>query len=279
MRIGGSGGLFGMKPEAVSKVAKRCGVSRAAVYAAIDDGRCPAITVNNVRKIDLHDPLVKAYMRDTIADKQQYPDRGKRPDPPIIQTKIDSPAKSPKQQYPVPDPPIIQTKIDSPAKSPKQQYPFPVPPIIQTKIDPPARSPKSVPNIPEIDNFMPSEVVSSGRDLKRRKALADAELQEIKAKLKAEEYFEKIGALVDLESLRRKMGKFTDVLITDLLYFPEEIADQLWLRAKAAGEKAPTVIREILSDRLTVIVEEAKRAARGVVPEDRDRRYSVIDEK
>ena len=138
------------------------------------------------------------------------------------------------------------------------------------------------PKVPTVPNVISVPVDLPADDqfaVKMRKAVASADLEEVKAKIKSEEYFEKVGAVVDRETLRIKMGKFTDVLVTSLLYYPEEIADSLWVRAKAAGDSAPKVIREVLADRLETIIENAKAAAREIVSEEKDRRYIVIDEE
>ena len=112
-----------------------------------------------------------------------------------------------------------------------------------------------------------------------RKAVADAALQEMKLRLSSADYFQKLGAVVDIESLRRKMGKFEDVLITHLIYMPEEIADQLWIAAKSSDDP-PKLIREYLADKIGVVVREAKLAVRDIVPEvDSVRKYVIIDDK
>jgi len=209
-----------LKLVSKAKVAQLCGVSKQAIGKAVKSGRCPTVQPEKgLPKIDLEDPIVRAFMRQAEQNKRGY------------ELANVSKPKEEKQ-----DPRIARAPVAE-------------------------------------DAFL-----AEHDELKIRKLSADADLQETKAKIKSTEYFERVGAIVDIESLRRKMGRFTDVLITDLLYLPEEIADQLWLRAKAAGEGAPKVIREVLADRIEVIVESAKRAARDIVPPEADRRYSVIDE-
>lgn len=116
-------------------------------------------------------------------------------------------------------------------------------------------------------------------DLKLKKLAADAALQEVKMRIASADYFKKLGAVVDLETLRQKMGKFTDILVTNLVYLPEEIADQIWMAAKASDDP-PKFIREFLADKLAVVVRDAKKAAKDVAPDDdMIRKYVIIDEK
>jgi len=123
----------------------------------------------------------------------------------------------------------------------------------------------------ELDDGMISQ-----SEANRLKAIADAALKQVKKEREALEYAEKLNAVIDAETLRRKMGVFADFLTTHLVYLPEDISSSLWMEAKASDDPEAT-IREVLGARIAKVIAEAKRVAAEIEPPPAGRRYLIVD--
>lgn len=100
-------------------------------------------------------------------------------------------------------------------------------------------------------------------------------LTTIKADRELLKYAREVEILVDNETLRRKMGRFMDFLLTSLVDFPGENSDILWMRAADADDPARE-IREFLEGRLGDVIKKAKLAAAELEPPDSDVKYVML---
>lgn len=109
-----------------------------------------------------------------------------------------------------------------------------------------------------------------------QKAYEETRLVKIKADTAVLKYAKDAGAVVDIETLKRKVGAFANFLVTHLIYMPEDVSALLWMSARS-DEDPERKIREILAKRIEVIIQEAKKAAAGVMPPDRGVKYIMLD--
>jgi hypothetical protein len=110
----------------------------------------------------------------------------------------------------------------------------------------------------------------------KQKAYEDTRLQKAKADKAVLEFAEKLGAVVDIETLEQRMGRFADFLVSQLLYMSEDVADIIYMRSKNA-ENPELVITEILQKRIAGIIEKAKIASARVVPRQNGAKYVILD--
>lgn len=108
-----------------------------------------------------------------------------------------------------------------------------------------------------------------------QKTYENTRLAKIKADMAVIDYAEKIGAVVDIETLKQKMNAFSSFLFTQLVYLPENIAVDLWMSARA-DEDPERKIRQILSKSIHKLIEEAKAAAAAVLPPDHGVKYVML---
>jgi len=108
-----------------------------------------------------------------------------------------------------------------------------------------------------------------------QKAYEDTRLKKIKADIAVIDYAEKIGAVVDIETLKQKMNAFSSFLFTHLVYLPENIAVDLWMSARAADDPERK-IREMLSKSIDTLIKEAKVAAAEVLPPNHGVKYVML---
>lgn len=253
-----------MKPTSMSQVAKLCGVSHTAVQNAVVEGRCPAVLIRGRKRVDLHDPDVVAYIEKTKKWSEVRKKTG---------TKFHAKPVPELEPNGHPDESELVEEVRQVEIGPRPSPPPPIPSVDFEPLPPPP--PPPLPDLGD-SGYVQMPVVTSDREIKRRKAIADANLQEVKYQKETQIYLEKMGALIDIETLRRKIAAFEDVLTTHLIYQPEEIADQLWMQAKAADDP-PKKIREMLTEKNATIINMAKQAARAVAPPDDGRRYFIAD--
>jgi hypothetical protein len=90
------------------------------------------------------------------------------------------------------------------------------------------------------------------------------------------DYANRVEAVVDIGTLKQKMGVFTDFLLTELIYMPEDIADLLWMSARDSDDPERE-IRHMLSDRIEKIVKKAKEAAAKIGPPPGGVKYIMLD--
>lgn len=108
-----------------------------------------------------------------------------------------------------------------------------------------------------------------------QKVYEETRLKKIQADTAVLKYAENIGAVVDTETLNRKLGAFANFLFTRLVYLPENIAADLWMTARA-DDDPERKIREILSDQIEELIKEAKKAAAEVLPPDHGIKYIML---
>lgn len=241
-----------------SQVAEIAGISKQSVAKAVAAGRCPTVTVDGNRCVDLDDPDVAAYIdkaraykarRDEVAAEKANP----KPGPPKR-----------RGRPPKPKAPKVPKRRGRPPKSKEAA------PKAQSKTSPAPPRPSAV------EEWQNDPNAQNSFSAKTRKEIADAALKEVKLKAESAAYFERIGAFIDGETVRQKMAVFIDVLVTQLVYEADEVADSLWDRARAADDP-PKAIREILSKQNAAIITKAKRAAAELEPPKAGRTYFVTD--
>ena len=108
-----------------------------------------------------------------------------------------------------------------------------------------------------------------------QKAYEETRLKKIQADMAVLKYAEQVGAVVDVETLKQKMNAFSGALFSQLVYLPENIADDLWMSARG-HEDPERKIREMLSARIENIIENAKAAAAGVLPPEKGIKYVML---
>lgn len=134
---------------------------------------------------------------------------------------------------------------------------------------PPEKTPKKTERPPAVEGGKSAEFDMF------QKLYEETRLKKIQADTAVLKYAEKVGAMVDNESLRRKMGTFIDFLLTQLVYMPEDISDMIWMQAKDEADPE-RVIRNLLSERIGEIVKKAKVAAAKLEPPDTGVKYVMI---
>lgn len=92
------------------------------------------------------------------------------------------------------------------------------------------------------------------------------------------EYVEKLGAMIDRETLNQIMNTFMNFVLTEICYLPSNVSDVCWLKAKnsQAPEKA---IEEVLADKCKAIIEKGKSLCNELTPPHDGRKYTVTDLK
>jgi phage terminase Nu1 subunit (DNA packaging protein) len=108
-----------------------------------------------------------------------------------------------------------------------------------------------------------------------QKAYEETRLKKIQADTAVLKYAKEADAVIDVETLKQKIGAFANFLLTHLIYMPEDISDHLWMIASGADEPERE-IRKLLSERVEAIIQEAKAAASDVLPPDHDVKYVMI---
>lgn len=239
-----------MDPRKMSEIAREIGMSQPSMSRAVKVGRCPTIMVEGERRVDRDDPRVQRFIdeaHDNVVRAHGNP---------RARIEVERRLGATDQTF------RVRGRV-GPRKADGS------PP------DPPRRPPRA--DSDSSSDLSPSDMYDELAEAKLRKAKADAELAEAKLRTTTEEYLERLGAVVDLETLRRKIGHFRDSLTNSLLYLPEDISEMLWLQARAADDGA-AVIREELTRRIASIIREAKKAADDIARPHNGRRYAVIDD-
>lgn len=126
---------------------------------------------------------------------------------------------------------------------------------------------------PQPLRYEPSE---SGAVFDRdQKLYEDTRLSKVKADMSVLKYAKEAEAVIDIETLKRKMGKFTDFLMSHLVSMPEDICAMLWMSARAAEDPEREIKRQ-LAKRVESIIEEAKLAAQEITPPESRIKYVLI---
>ena len=108
-----------------------------------------------------------------------------------------------------------------------------------------------------------------------QKAYEETRLKKIQADMAVLKYAKDVGAVVDIETLKQKMGAFTGFLFSRLVYLPEGISADLWMTARSNPDPERK-IREMLSGHIEEVIQEAKVAALAVLPAQTDVRYVML---
>lgn len=104
----------------------------------------------------------------------------------------------------------------------------------------------------------------------------DIRLKRTQADLKALEYANKIGLLIDYESMIKKFAPFVSVITTELITLPESVADMIVALARA-NDDAEKEVEKFLADYIEKIIENAKEASANVTEPLHDVLYSVAE--
>jgi hypothetical protein len=113
-------------------------------------------------------------------------------------------------------------------------------------------------------------------DAETQRKYEDTRLKKIKADREVLKYAAEIGAMIDIETLKQKIGAFKNFLLTELIYMPEDISDLLWMSARDSEDPERT-IREMLSQRIEKIIEEAKKSSAQIVSLNKAAQYVMLD--
>jgi hypothetical protein len=135
---------------------------------------------------------------------------------------------------------------------------------------------KEPPKIAEAKEKLPSQksIDYATFDL-TQKAYEETRLKKIQADTAVLKYAKEAEAVIDIETLKQKIGAFSNFLLTHLIYMPEDISDHLWMKARGA-EDPEREIRKLLSERVEQIIQEAKTAASEVLPPETGIKYVMV---
>ena len=106
----------------------------------------------------------------------------------------------------------------------------------------------------------------------------DIRLKRTQADLKALEYSNKIGLLIDHESMIKKFAPFVDVITTELIALPEGVSDMIVSLAHSDDDPEKAV-EKFLSDYIEKIILNAKAAATKVTEPPHGVLYSVTEDE